>query len=82
MDIGIVHSILVILPAACGGAAAVTEAHCPECDAPVTTRTLEKRTLNDGLELVEVPYRCSNPTCPYHHGPFPYAAFRVRDHKE
>jgi len=60
----------------------VTEAHCPECGAPVITRTLEKHTLNDGLELVQVPHRCSNPTCLYHHGPFPYGAFSLRDPKE
>jgi len=60
----------------------MTEAHCPECGAPVIPSTLERHTLDEGLELVEVPHRCSNPTCPYHDGPFPFGAFRLRDLKE
>lgn len=58
------------------------EAYCPACGAPVITRTLEKHTVDEGLELVEVPHRCSCPTCLYYQGPFPYGAFRARDHQE
>lgn len=53
----------------------MTKVHCPECGAGVVTRALERRSLDRGAEVVEVPYRCSSLTCRYHSEPYPFGAF-------